>query len=330
MSRLCLYFRRPPESDRWIPGDRYVRPIVRRIVRGRPRPGGLEKVCINLRLGLERAGVPYVFNLPFDRLRPSDHVAVLGVGPYSLEGYDRPNPVLAGIGLMTHPSEWPSLCEDHPVVRYLQHSAWCDAVYRPWFGERCAIWPVGIDTERWRPVPPEGKTTDFLVYDKIHWDRPARETDLLAPILDQLRRRGLSFQVLRYGGYQPSDYLAALARSRALLFLSAHESQGIAAQEAMSAGLPILAWDPGFVQDPTRHSWGQPRIPATSVPWFDERCGRRFRDASEFPDALEAFLDDLRARRFAPRDYVLENLRLEDRALHFQRLAAEAHSSAKP
>src|SRR5690606_33589620 len=129
------------------------------------RPGGLEKVVINLRLGLERAGIPYVFNLPFHRLKPEDRVAILGVGRHCLRGYDRPNPIVAGIGLMTHPSQWPTLCDDYPVVRYLQHSAWCDAIYRPWFGDRCAIWPVGIDTDRWRPAAPETKTVDFLLYD---------------------------------------------------------------------------------------------------------------------------------------------------------------------
>ena len=142
MNRLCLYYRPEPERDRWVPGDRFVRPIVRRLLRGQPRPGGLDKVFINLRLGLDRLGLPYIVNLPFRQLHPTDRVAVLGCGRHCLDGYRQPNPIVAGIGLMTHPSEWPTLCTDYPVVRYLQHSAWCDAVYRPYFSEHCAIWPV--------------------------------------------------------------------------------------------------------------------------------------------------------------------------------------------
>ncbi len=325
MSRLCLYYIREPERDRWVPGDRFVRPIVRRLVRGKPRPGGLDKVLINLRLGLDRAGIPYVVNLPFRKLRPDDRVAILGLGRHCLDGYQQPNPIVAGIGLMTHPSEWPTLCTDFPVVRYLQHSAWCDAVYRPYFGDRCAIWPVGIDTDRWQPAPADSKTTDFLIYDKIHWDRARRETELLAPLRAELARRGCTFETLRYGSYQPDAYRQALQRCRAMIFLSAHESQGIAAEEAMSAGVPLLAWDPGFLEDPDRFAWGQPEIPSTSVPYFDDRCGLTFRDATQFAVQLPEFLDRLRGGRLAPRDYILENLTLEKCARDFVSIVDEAN-----
>ena len=326
MSRLCLYYRTEPERDRWIAGDRLLRPIVRRLLRGRPRPGGLDKVFINLRLGLDRLGLPYEVNLPFHKLRPDDRVAVLGRGRHCLDGYAQSNPIVAGIGLMTHPSEWPTLCTDYPVVRYLQHSAWCDAVYRPYFGDRCAIWPVGIDTGRWSPAPASAQTTDFLLYDKIHQDHARRETELLTPLRAELTRRGFSFETLRYGCYQPADYQAALRRCRAMIFLSAHESQGIAAEEAMASGVPLLAWDPGFVEDPERFKWGQPVIPATSVPYFDARCGLTFRDAAEFATQLPAFLTAQRAGRFAPRDYILENLTLEKCARHFVDLVDSAQS----
>ncbi|PTY04997.1 glycosyltransferase family 1 protein [Opitutaceae bacterium EW11] len=324
MSRLCLYYLGEPERDRWLPGDRYVRPLVRRIVRGKPRPGGLDTVFINLRLGLGRLGIQHEVNLPFDRLRPDDRVAVLGRGRSCLAGYRQPNPIVAGIGLMTHPSEWPDLCQEYPVVRYLQHSAWCDAVYRPWFGERCRIWPVGIDTASWTPPQRPSKSFDFLIYDKIHWDRDQRQLDLLDPILGDLNGRGLTYRTLRYGTYTRSEYREALSACRAMLVFSAHESQGLAYQEALSSGVPVLAWDPGLVQDPARFRWGQPEIPATSVPYFDARCGERFRDFDEYRRAMPVFWEKLNAGGYAPRDYILENLTLEKCAEHFVQLVDEA------
>ena len=324
MSRLCLYYKPEPERDRWLSGDRFVRPVVRRLLRGQPRPGGLDKVFINLRLGLDRLGVPHEINLPFRQLRPEDRVAILGRGRHCLEGYQQPNPIVAGIGLMTHPSQWPTLCTDYPVVRYLQHSAWCDAVYRPYFGDRCAIWPVGIDTDSWKPAPVESKTTDFLLYDKIHWTREARETELVAPIRTALTQAGCTHETLRYGDYEPGAFRAALRRCRAMIFLSAHESQGIAAQEAMASGVPLLAWEPGLVEDPERFNWGQPVIPASSVPYFDVRCGLKFFDAAEFGRQLPPFLAALRAVRFAPRDYILENLTVERCARNFVELVDAA------
>ena len=326
MSRLCLYYLPEPERNRWVPGDRFVRPIIRRIVRGKPRPGGLDKVFINLRLGLDQCQIPYVVNPPFPTLRPDDRVAILGLGRHCLDGYRQPNPIVAGIGLMTHPTEWPTLCNDYPVARYLQHSDWCDAVYRPFFGDRCGIWPVGIDTATWRPDPSTPKQFDFLLYDKIRWEHSKYEAALIAPLRDSLRRANLSFMEIRYGSYAPQAYRQALHRCRAMIFLCEHESQGIAAQEAMAAGVPILAWDQGFVGDPERFLWGQPHIPATSVPYFDARCGLTFRDASEFSSRLSEFLEAFRARRYAPRDYILETLPVDKCARHFVEIVDAAQN----
>lgn len=310
MSRTVIYYRTEPDRDRWIPGDRWIRPVVRRVVRGPPRPGGLGKVFINACLGLDRLGVPYRTNIPFADLKEDDRIAVLGRGRYALQGYDRPNPVVAGIGLMTHPSEWPTLCEDYPVVRYLQHSEWTNAIYQRYYGERCAIWPVGIDTQAWVPAA-SGKDLDVLLYDKVQWNRPAAVPALLQPVRAGLERRGLKFAELRYGGYDEPDFRSLLARSRAMIFLSESESQGIAYQECLASGVPVFAWDQGWWLDPNRFRWGDPAVPATSVPYFDARCGARFRDIEAFEESFDAFFGKVLRSEYDPRAYILEHLTVE-------------------
>ena len=280
------------------------------MVRGRPRPGGLDKVFINLCLGLDRLGIPYQINLPFEDLREDDRVAVLGRGRYALQGYNRPNPIVAGIGLMTHPSEWPTLCEEYPVVRYLQHSEWANAVYRHYFGERCCIWPVGIDTSAWTPSVVR-KDLDILLYDKVQWERARNEQTLLQPIREGLLRRKIRFAELRYGSYEEADFRALLARSRAMIFLSESESQGLAYQECLSCGVPVIAWDQGWWLDPNRFQWGDPNVPATSVPYFDARCGDRFKNIEEFETKFDRFLERVRRQEFDSRAFILENLTLE-------------------
>jgi glycosyltransferase involved in cell wall biosynthesis len=324
MSRICLYYSSQPERDRWLPGDRFLRPPIRRLLRGKPRPGGLDKVFANLCLGLDRLHVPYLVNLPFQELKRDDRVGVLGRGRHALEGYDRPNPIVAGIGLMTHPSEWPTLCDDYPVAFYLQHSEWANEVYRPYFKEKCRIWPVGIDTDTWRPSVDEAKRIDFLIYDKIHWNRSELVGRLLDPIKAALAQRKLTHIELRYGAYDEVQYKAALAGCRAMIFLSEHESQGLAYQECLAADVPVLAWDQGWCLDPNRFAWGAPNIPATSIPHFDERCGLRFRDIQEFPEALTRFLDLQSSGAFSPRAYITENLTLEKCARHFLEILDEA------
>lgn len=325
MSRLCLYYIRELERDRWLPGDRYVRPLIRRLVRGAPRPSGIDKVFINLCLGLDRLNLKYEVNLPFSQLREGDHVGILGRGHSCLKGYHCSNPIVAGIGLMTHPSEWSNLCKEYPVVKYLQHSHWANEVYKPYFGdERCVIWPVGIDTHSWQPASDASKSVDFLIYNKIMWDYERRAAELLTPIRQLLTQRGLSFEELRYGAYQPQDYQKALSRCHAMIFLCEHESQGLAYQECLASGVPILAWDQGEYLDPNRFTWGIPHMPATSVPYWDERCGVKFKDINEFPVKLQEFLDKSGRKQFAPRDYIVENLTLEKGAQNYVEILEEA------
>jgi hypothetical protein len=315
MNRLCLYYRPTPETDRWIRGDRFVRPPIRRIVRGKPAIGGIGKVLQNLCLGLDRLGVDYMVNLPFKQLKDGDRVGVLGRGRHALDGYERRNPIVAGIALMSHPSEWPTLCDDYPVKYYLQHSKWANDIYRPYFGDRCAIWPVGIDTESW--TPGEQKDVDLLIYDKIMWDRGPDQPQLLRRVLETAAQLKLNTLTIRYGMYKEADYRRLLARSKGMIFLCEHESQGIACQECLSCDVPVLAWDQGYCLDPNRFAWGQAEIPATSVPYFDARCGERFSGLNEFDEKLSLFLSNIKASAYRPREFILENLTLTGSAKRF-------------
>jgi hypothetical protein len=327
MTRICLYYKRPPERDRWLPGDRFLRPLVRRVIGRTPRYSGPAKVFVNLCLGLDRLGISYELNLPFDRLLDTDRIGIIGSGRHALQGYARPNPIVAGPGLMTHPSEWPTLCEEYPVAFYLQHSAWANDVYRPYFKDKCRIWPVGIDTQSWQPAAPAAKAFDFLLYDKILWRREELVPGLLDRIKDELARRKLTFVELRYGCYDERRYKDALAKSRAMIFMCEHESQGLACQECLSSDVPVLAWDQGRWLDPNRFAWGDPDVAATSVPYFDARCGLRFRDAEEFVGRLEEFLDLQRDGALQPRVYVLERLTLEKCSSRYLELLDAAPTS---
>jgi len=317
MSRVCLYYHPLPERDRWVRGDRHVRPFIRRVIRGRPIPGGIDLVFQSLRLGLDRLGIRYEVNLPFSRLRRDDRVGVMGRGRRVLAGYDRPNPLVIGVGVVGMATDWPTLCDDVPVSTFLQHSAWALEQYRACYGSRLALWPAGIDVDRWSVAPASAKSVDVLIYDKIMWDRERRVPELLDRTIDELVRRGLSYEIIRYGKYRPEEYRRALDRCRWLLFLCEHESQGLACNQAMSAGLPVLAWDQGWWLDPNRAALGLPPIPATSVPFFDARCGERFSSGASLPSVLDRFLDRFRAGAYAPRDYVLEHLTLEKSARTF-------------
>jgi hypothetical protein len=307
--RLCVYYIKPRPKKRWFPGDQWIRRFIKKILGKKERISSLELVYIHLCRAFDRLGVDYVKNPPFKRLQENDIVIMLGHGKACLRHYKNPNPIIAGISLMSHPAEWPDLFEKYPVKVYLQHSDWTLNIYRKHYGERCDIWPVGIDTDRWKPDNTP-RDIDVLIYNKILIDREKIET-LLAPICDFLRERSLKTATICYGAYTPEEFRNLLRRSKCMIYFCEHESQGIAYQETLSMGVPIFAWDQGKWLDPDRFAWGEADTEATSVPYFDERCGATFRHLGAFYDGFPVFWSKASTNSYHPREYILENLTLE-------------------
>ena len=274
----------------------------------------MQKVVGNFLHGLDILGIAYEYNRPTLLTKTSGKVISFGLGMQGLEGVSRRAPVIAAIGF-PHPQELPELCERYNIRKFLQHSQWVldlaksAKIYDDTIFD---LWSAGIDTAEWRPNErPAKKDIDVLIYIKIHWDKERTHAELLRPIRDFLTAGGHSSAEITYGAYTNDDYKSQLSRAKTMIFLSAHESQGIAYQECLSSGVPIFAWDQGLWLDPVRLKYGHSVVPATSVPFFDERCGARFRDIIEFKKGFGDFFDLARRDGYSPRDYVLENLTIE-------------------
>jgi hypothetical protein len=288
--------------------------LLRTIFNG-PKISGVEKVFINLCKGFDELNINYTKNLSFKKIKPGEPVIVLGTGEHALQGYNQPNPIIAGIGLMTHPAEWPDLFKQYPVVKYLQHSKWANDIYKPYFGAaNCELWPAGIDTDRWSPDQNLSKKFDFLIYNKIRCNHTQVYEILRNPIINKLEGLGLSYKEIVYGQYNEVEYFHLLQQCRAMIFLCEHESQGFACCEAMSMNVPVLAWDQGYWLDPNRFEWNDPIVVATSVPFFDENCGMIFKDIEDFENKINAFWQGIKHNNFNPRDYILKTLTLKKSA----------------
>jgi glycosyltransferase involved in cell wall biosynthesis len=308
-------FYEEPEGDRWLPFDRYPRRAVRRVLRGKPRIGGQQRVFLNLCAGLDRIGVPYRVNdHRWTRENPTDVACIIGKS-HLLDAYEWCNPILFGTAVFSHPIDDRKLLERLPVRKILVPGRWMKEMWRPHWDETVAAWPVGIDTDRWRPAPAAEKPIDVLLYDKVRWEHDHYERVLIEPIRQLLRVAGRSFHEIRYGFYREEQFQAGLAECRAMIFLCEHETQGIAYQQALACSVPILAWDRGgYWRDPAYFPDRVKFAPVTSVPYWDERCGATFTGFDDFSDAWDRFWVDMGSGRFAPRDYILENLTLEEMA----------------
>lgn len=327
MEPLNLFYEEP-QKDRWLPLDRYPRQIIRRLVRGKPRPGGHTRVFLNLCAGLKRLNIPYRVNDYKYAQSNKDDVACIIGKPQVLTKINWHNPILFGAAIYSHPTENVDLLDRYPIRRILVPGEWMRRMCEEAWGSLVTAWPVGIDTEYWAPVPSEFKDVDVLLYDKVRWEHERYADELINPIKILLEKKGLTVESLRYGFYKEEDFHHLLKRAKTMIFLCEHETQGIAYQQALSCNVPVLAWDRGgFWQDPYFYPHKVQFAPVSSVPYWDERCGLKFKNIEEFSEQLDQFIRRQVTGEFSPRLYILENLTLERCARQYVEILNEVKAS---
>jgi glycosyltransferase involved in cell wall biosynthesis len=316
-----------PDPDRWLPYDRYPRRIIRRIVRGKPKWGGVQQVAISLMKGLGKLGIDYRFNdYSYIKQHPEEIACIIGK-PHVLFDKEWKNPIIFGPGIYSHPIDCPNLFKDYPnVKRFLVPGEWMFKMCKPYYGDKVVYWPAGIDTERWQPCDSADKQFDFLIYDKVRWEHDRFEKELIEPIKKVLDKHERSHQVITYGKYNHGELTEKLKKSKAVIFLCEHETQGLAYQQILATNTPILAWDRGgYWQDPEYFPKKVKYQPVSSVPYWDGRCGIKFTGADDFEKQLETFLSDL--DKFKPRGYIMENLTLEKCAEKYLKIYKEVEKN---
>jgi hypothetical protein len=316
--RVVLLFFEDFETDTLIRHDRHLRRAVRRLVRaslGRHQDSGFAVAFRLLVRALEKSGYRVIINdRALARQNPQYPIGALGY-PHVLGDFKLTNPAVLGPGLYDHPLLAPKLMENPRFHAYIVSSEWMRLAFAPTYGDKCVRWHAAVDLGQWQETT-EPKDVDFIVYVKFLWDRDRREAEILQPILSSLERRGLVLEIIRYGSYDQAQYRKGLRRARGMIFLCEHETQGLAYQEALASGVPVLAWDQGFWldrRDERYASFGTGQILASSVPYFSPECGERFRDLAEFEPALVRFLD--RWPEYRPREFVARALSVQQSAL---------------
>ena len=161
--------------------------------------------------------------------------------------------------------------------------------------DKVAVWPVGIETfNNERDI-----TYDCLIYFKR---REQKELDTVKQFLDG---KNLTYKMVEYGTYGEDGFKQLVNSAKFCFLINGTESQGIAVQEIMSMGVPIIAWDIKEWLDQGEAY----RVPATSIPFWDERCGEKFYNVDEMGETFDKFY--ARINDYNPKEYVKENLSFE-------------------
>ena len=161
--------------------------------------------------------------------------------------------------------------------------------------DKLAVWPVGIEEFNNIREP----NYDCLIYFK------RRDQSELDAVKKFLVSNGLSYRMVEYGGYNEDGFKLLVNSAKFCFLINGTESQGIAVQEIMSMGVPIIAWDIKEWLDQGEAY----RVPATSIPYWDERCGEVFFNIDELDVTFSKFYATL--DQYDPKAFIKDNLSFE-------------------
>lgn len=258
---------------------------------------GPGKVISNLKKGLDSLGVPYVENP--NSIAQDDLVVALQWS--NMVHQVNPENLILGPNICTLPID-NNYIMNGSYKYVIVPSQWVKDLYMRWLPEeKIKIWASGIDTDEFPDVSKEEKSNDVLLYLKN------RVYDVYDFALSSVPIDA-SYQTIAYGGYSEVEFKDALKRSKMCVVVDDTESQGIAIQEIMASNIPLV------VLDKTRWNTRDeaPDTPATSVPYWDERCGIKVIQDTDLKEAIKKVYDNIGS--YSPRDYILGNLSLETSA----------------
>ena len=161
--------------------------------------------------------------------------------------------------------------------------------------DKLAVWPVGIEEFDNIREP----NYDCLIYFK------RRDQSELDAVKKFLVSNGLSYRMVEYGTYGEDGFKQLVNSAKFCFLINGTESQGIAVQEIMSMGVPIIAWDIKEWLDQGEAY----RVPATSIPYWDERCGEVFFNIDDLEVTFSKFYATL--DQYDPKAFIKDNLSFE-------------------
>ena len=196
---------------------------------------------------------------------------------------------------------------------YIQPSYWVSNLWKKYKIEKYVplkVFPFPVNTKKFKPKLENTKDKVFIYFKR-------RKTSELVFLKKFLKDKNIDFTVFDYvQKYKEEDYLYCLQNAKYGIVLDAHESQGFAIEEALSCDVPLLVWNVSSMSQ--EEGINYPDIPATSIPYWDKRCGEYFYNQEEFEKTFNEFISKLNT--YKPREFILENLSVEKCAEKFKLL----------
>lgn len=203
----------------------------------------------------------------------------------------------------------------HKNSIYIQPSKWACKVWSDMRAETfipIKTLPFAVNVDKFKPSI-SSKEKVFIYFKR----RKQKELDFLKTFL---KTKSINYEIFDYvKRYDEKDYLKYLQESKYGIWLGAHESQGFALQEALSCNVPLLVWNVSSMNQ--EEGINYPAIKATSIPYWDERCGEYFYNSNEFDETYNRFISKLET--YKPREFILDNISVKQCTDNLQKLINE-------
>jgi hypothetical protein len=162
--------------------------------------------------------------------------------------------------------------------------------------------PFSVNTKKFNEDKPINERNNIFIYFKR---RNPVELELIKKYLNNYNIKYRIFDYVQR--YNEKEYLDYLHDSKYGIWLDAHESQGFALEEALACNIPLLVWNVNSMsQEFGSNYWD---FSATTIPYWDDRCGEYFTEFINFEKIFAKFISKLDT--YKPREYILENLSSE-------------------
>ena len=180
--------------------------------------------------------------------------------------------------------------------------------------------PFGVNTNKFKPniINNILNNSNIILYYK---DRNPEELKILEMFL---KNNNINYRVFSYlKRYSEDDFLAYLKTCKYGIWLGCHESQGFALEETLSCNVPLLVWNVTLRKQQWSHknTTNQYKTHVSSIPYWDERCGEFFYDASELKKTFELFISKINT--YKPREFIIQNLSQESCSEKWNHLLSE-------